>query len=125
MSTFNTHKELYLKFKEDALKTDLYPGTRVEAYFLSAFHLIETCAALVRVHINKHQNVRSVLEKEGQIFGKDTESVWKSFQKIENQLRPKFAYSAGWEIEDLKALEEEYRRIEIFALRKLEDAQRE
>ena len=35
MSTFQTHKKLYLRFKEDAFKCDLYAGTRVEAYFLS------------------------------------------------------------------------------------------
>ena len=111
MSTFNTHKELYLKFKEDASKENLYAGTRVEVYFLSAFHLIEACAAKKRIHINKHQKVRSVLEKEDEIFGKDTELVWKSFQRIENQLRPKFAYSVGWRKEDLKEVEQEYRKI--------------
>ena len=125
MSTFETHKELYLKFKDDALKENLYMGTRVEAYFLSLFHLIEACAALVRVHINKHQKVRFVLEEEEQIFDKDTELVWKSFQKIENQLRPKFAYSVSGRNEDLKEVELEYKKIERIALRKLEDAQRE
>lgn len=122
MSTLDTHKELYLKFRQDALKDDLYEGTRVEAFFLSAFHLIEACAAMERVHINKHQKVRSVLEKEDQVFSKDTELVWKSFQKIENQLRPKFAYSAGWDAEDLKEVKEEYKSLEAIALRKLEDA---
>lgn len=122
MSTFDTHKKLYLSFKEDALRKDLYAGTRVEAYFLSAYHLIEATAALMRVHINKHQKVRLALEKEDQIFDKDTELIWKSFQKIENQLRPKFTYSAGWEMKDLKEVEEEYKRIETIALRKLKDA---
>lgn len=97
----------------------------MEAYFLSVFHLIEACAALVRIHINKHQNVRPVLEKEDHVFGKETEVVWKSFQKIENQLRPKFAYSAGWQIKDLREVEEEYCEIEKIAFGKLEDVQRE
>lgn len=114
MSTYQTHKKLYLKFKEDALKEDLYAGTRVEAYFLSAFHLIEACAAKERVHINKHQKVRSILEKENQIFGEETEKVWKSFQRIENQLRPKFTYSTGWIKEDLREIELEYEKIERY-----------
>lgn len=122
MSTFNTHKELYLKFKEDASKEDLYAGTRVEVYFLSVFHLIEACAAKERVHINKHQQVRSVLEKEDHVFNEDTELVWKAFQRIENQLRPKFAYSAGWEEEDLEDVKEEYKTIEKISLNKLENA---
>lgn len=122
MSTFHTHKRVYLKFKEDALKKELYAGTRVEAYFLSIFHLIEACAALMRVHINKHQKVRQVLEKEDQIFGKDTERIWKSFQRIENQLRPKFAYSIGWQKQDLNEVELEYARIERIALEKLKNA---
>ena len=123
MSTLATHKKLYLKFKEDAQKHDLYVGTRVEAYFLSVFHLIEACAAIERVHVNKHQRVRSVLEKEDHIFGNSTERVWKSFQRIENQLRPKFAYSMNWKAEDLKEIETIYNKIERVALKKIEDAQ--
>lgn len=121
MSTYQTHKKLYLKFKEDALKEDLYAGTRVEAYFLSTFHLIEACAAKKRVHINKHQKVREVLEKEEQIFGEKTEKIWKFFQKIENQLRPKFAYSTGWTEEDLKEVQLKYGKIEEICRRELED----
>jgi hypothetical protein len=90
---------------------------------LSAFHLIEACAAKERVHINKHQKVRSILEKEDQVFGNETETVWKLFQKIENQLRPKFAYSAGWDIADLEEVEEAYKQIEEAALRKLKNGQ--
>jgi hypothetical protein len=64
----------------------------VEAFFLSAYHLIESCAAYERVHINKHQRVRFILMQNKFIFQDDTETVWMNFQKIENQLRPKFAY---------------------------------
>ena len=53
MSTYQTHKELYLKFKDDALREDLYPGTRVEAYFLSAFHLIEACVAKGKIYLSR------------------------------------------------------------------------
>ncbi len=122
MSTFNTHKELYLKFKQDAARVELYAGTRVEAYFLSAYHLIEAVAALKRVHINKHQKVRSVLQVEEHIFEKDTEALWKAFQRIENQLRPKFAYSIGWLKKDLEEVGLEYGNIEDIALRKIKNA---
>ena len=122
MGTLKTHKDLYLKFKKDALKNGLYQGTRVEAYFLSAFHLIEACAARERIHINKHQEVRSMLEKEDQIFEKETEKAWRAFQKIENQLRPKFAYSLSWEKKDLKEIQSQYEKIEKICQRKLENA---
>ena len=39
---------LYKKFKNDAENLDNFEGTRVEAYFLSAYHLIESWAAKER-----------------------------------------------------------------------------
>ncbi len=90
MSDLGAHLELYKKFKKDAENVELFEGTRVEAYFLSAFHLIEACAAKERVHINKHQKVRNILEENEFLFSAETENVWRSFQIIENQLRPKF-----------------------------------
>ena len=63
MSDFGTHLDLYKKFKKDAENIELFEGTRVETYFLSAFHLIDACAAKERVHINKHQRIRAVIEE--------------------------------------------------------------
>lgn len=84
MGSLENHLKLYKKFKEDAENKNIFEGTRVEAYFLSAFHLIESCAAKERVHINKHQNVRSMLTKNDFIFGEETEELWRNFQKIKS-----------------------------------------
>lgn len=116
MSDFNTHLELYKKFKKDAENESLFIGTRVEAYFLSIYHLIEACAAKERVHINKHQNVRSVLEENEFIFKDKTSTIWKSFQIIENQLRPKFTYTISGSKIDFNAIKENYKIIEKICL---------
>jgi len=86
----------------------------LKPYFLSAYHLIESCAAHERVHINKHQHVRSVLTKNTFIFHDNTETIWMNFQKIENQLRPKFTYGFTWTEEDMKTVEKCYATITDF-----------
>ena len=112
MGSYENHSELYKKFKTDATNISLFEGTRVEAYFLSAFHLIEACASKKRVHINKHQSVRRVLEDNLFIFDEDTETVWRAFQTIENQIRPKFAYGFSWTKDDFKEIVHQYSIIE-------------
>ena len=121
MGSKDNHFKLYKKFKNDAENKDNFEGTRVEAYFLSAYHLIESCAAHERVHINKHQHVRSNLTQNTFIFQEETESIWMNFQKIENQLRPKFAYGFSWIERDFKELREKYDKIEQICLKVLED----
>jgi len=119
MGSKDNHFKLYQKFKTDAIKKENFEGTRVEAYFLSAYHLIESCAAQERVHINKHQYVRTTLTNNTFIFSKDTEKVWTNFQKIENQLRPKFTYGFSWTADDMKMVESCYKTIEKICLKKL------
>ena len=111
MSSFENHLKLHEKFRQDAENAGNYEGTRVEAYFLSAYHLIEACAAKERVHINKHHKVRETLENNSHIFREHTETVWRNFQLIENQKRPKFAYSMAWTSEDMGDVEEAYQKI--------------
>lgn len=119
MGSKDNHFKLYQKFKTDAESKNNFEGTRVEAYFLSAYHLIETCAAHERVHINKHQHVRSLLIENNFIFNENTETVWTNFQKIENQLRPKFTYGFSWTDTDMKAVQSCYKTIEKICLKKL------
>jgi len=116
MSTFEKHKELYENFKKDAEKIDLYVGTQVEAYFLAAFHLIETCAAKEMVHINKHQLVRKSLENNKNIFQDKTEDIWRNFQTIENKIRPKFVYGASWRQIDIEEVKVCFKKIEKICL---------
>lgn len=119
MGSFDDHFELYKRFKKDAENQDNFEGTRVETYFLSAYHLIEACAAKERVHINKHQKVRASLTENPFIFKNDTEVVWRSFQRIENQLRPKFAYAMSWASEDMKEVMGNFKSIEGICLKVL------
>jgi len=112
MADKQNHLKMYSRFKNDAENETLFEGTRVEAYFLAAFHLIESCAAKFRIHINKHQMVRSVLEKNRVIFGERTEQVWRSFQKIENHLRPKFVYGMTWSEQDFELMRSAFNEIE-------------
>ena len=119
MGSKENHFKLYKKFKNDAENHDNFEGTRVEAYFLSSYHLIESCAAQERVHINKHQHLRSMLTKNDFIFKDNTDEIWKNFQKIENQLRPKFAYGFSWTKTDMKNVKICFKTIEKICLEKL------
>ncbi|MFH1101975.1 MAG: hypothetical protein V1726_08090 [Methanobacteriota archaeon] len=119
MGSKENHFKLYQKFKQDAKNKNNFEGTRVEAYFLSVYHLIETCAAQERVHINKHQHVRTTLTNNTFIFNENTEQVWTNFQQIENQLRPKFTYGFSWTDDDMKTVESCYSIIENICLKKL------
>jgi hypothetical protein len=119
MGNFDSHFSLYKRFKKDAENEDNFEGTRVEAFFLSAYHLIEACSARERIHINKHQKVRATLTENPFIIGDDTEEVWRSFQRIENQLRPKFAYALSWNLEDLKEVKRNFESIEGICLKVL------
>ena len=120
MGSKDIHFKLYKKFKNDAENLDNFEGTRVEAYFLSEYHLIESCVAIERVHINKHQYVRSILTQNTFIFQEDTKTIWTNFQKIENQLRPKFSYGFTWNDEDMKTVEKCYSILEMLCLKKME-----
>lgn len=119
MGSYDDHFILYKNFKKDAENQDIYEGTRVEAYFLSAYHLIDGCASKYRIHINKHQRVRAVLMDNPSIFKENTEDVWRNFQRIENQLRPKFAYALKWTPADMNLVKESFKDIEDVCLKVL------
>ncbi|HEX9340488.1 MAG TPA: hypothetical protein VF992_04880 [Thermoplasmata archaeon] len=106
------HLAQYADFKKGADLEVNPPQLRVEAIFLAMFHLIDACAALRNVHINKHQRVRYELERNRAIFGNRTEEVWLSFQDLETRLRPKFVYGKRWRPDDFKAAFEKAARIE-------------
>ena len=60
-----------------------------------------------------------MLTKNDFIFGEETEELWRNFQKIENQLRPKFTYGFSWTKDDMRDVEIHYKAIEKACLRKL------
>jgi hypothetical protein len=114
MSSFDVHIKKYRMFLKDAENKENSHPTRIEAYFESVFHLIEAVAAKDRMHVNKHQLLRNVLEENDTIFGGETENVWKAFQEIENQIRPGQIYGGsinGKALERAKKLFERIRGI--------------
>jgi len=117
MGTFINHKKSYLNFKKDAEKEENSKESRAELYFLSLFHLIEACASIFDIHINKHQILRSILEKNSKIFRDKTKEIWTSFQMIETRLRPKFSYGFSWIDEDFDELKDLYSKIESICLK--------
>ncbi|MBW8002908.1 MAG: hypothetical protein FVQ80_12950 [Planctomycetes bacterium] len=112
MAGFDTHKEKYEMFKKDAGNEAISIPTRIEAYFNACFHMIEANVANMGIHINKHQLVRSILEKNSQIFGDQTEKVWRTFQEIENQIRPGQIYGSVIDGKKLQRTKELFRAIE-------------
>lgn len=112
MSGFDIHKEKYIMFKHDAENEENSIPTRIESYFSASFHLIETKASKSGIHINKHQDVRTALEKNRKIFGEDTEQVWRAFQEIENQIRPGQIYGGAINGKKLKRTKELFQLIE-------------
>ena len=106
MSSFEIHKKKHELFKKDAENKGNSHMTRIEAYFEACFHLIDGCAALSDIHINKHQNVRKIIEENEDIFGKNTELIWAKFQELENKIRPGQVYGGRINGEQLKKAED-------------------
>jgi hypothetical protein len=112
MANFDIHKEKYTMFKRDAEDEENSIPTRIEAYFNASFHLIESRASNFGIHIDKHQNLRTILEKNHQIFREDTERLWRAFQEIENQIRPGQIYGSAINGKKLNRTIELFRIIE-------------
>lgn len=112
MANPDIHKQKYLMFKRDAEDTDNSIPTRIEAYFNASFHLIELKASKYGIHIDKHQSVRVILEKNNQIFKSNTERLWRVFQEIENQIRPGQIYGGTINGKKLKRIIELFKIIE-------------
>jgi uncharacterized protein (UPF0332 family) len=92
MASQSVHVEKYRLFKRDAQNEENSIPTRIEAIFEACFHLIEACMAKERLHINKHSRVRSMVTEHENVFGEDSDKVWRAFQELENQIRPGQAY---------------------------------
>ncbi|MGQ0797390.1 MAG: hypothetical protein ACT4OI_05970 [Methanobacteriota archaeon] len=91
MTSLETHRRKARAFRDSAAKID-EPALLVEAWFLSAYHLIEACAAKRRVHIQKHQRVPDELERNPAILGARTRAVVEAFRFLDHQARAKFVY---------------------------------
>jgi hypothetical protein len=112
MSSPETHFDKYRMFKADADNETNSVPIRIEAYFYSAFHLIEAITAKTGIHIEKHQKVRTILENNKEIFGENTEKLWRSFHEIENQIRPGQIYGGAIDGKKLNRTKELFQLIE-------------
>lgn len=110
MSRLETHLEKARTFQEGASQTTAQ-GLRVEAWFLSAYHFIEACAAKHRLHIQKHQRIPRELRQTPRIFGAETDRVVEAFLYLDNEARAKFVYGASGTDADLERARESFETI--------------
>ena len=116
---FEVHYEKYQKFKGSA-EQDRYIPSRIEDYFKSAFHLIEAVAVKkFGLHIQKHQNIRTVLKQNIEIFEDETYQIINEFHEIENKIRVATSYGKRYNGELLEKTKESFNKIESICLGKL------
>jgi hypothetical protein len=94
--------------------------TRVDALSNACFQLVEMCAALERVHVNKHQEVRRFVEGSPEAFGAEGRTVWECFQELENRVRPGQAYGGAIDGRALAKAVELHERIRAVCMRVIE-----
>lgn len=116
---FEVHYEKYQKFKDSA-EQDRYIPSRIEDYFKSAFHLIESVVVKkFGLHIQKHQKVSITLKQNIEIFGDKTDGVINEFLEIENKIRIATSYGKKHNGELLEKTQESFNKIESICLGKL------
>lgn len=116
---FEVHYEKYLKFKESA-EQDRYVPSRIEDYFKSAFHLIESVVVKkLGLHIQKHQKVRTVLKQNPEVFSDKIDEIINEFYEIENKIRVATSYGKRHNGELLEKTQESFNKIENICLNKL------
>jgi len=111
MSSLETHVRKAEEFRDGASRVN-EPGLLVEAWFLSAYHLIEACAAKKRVHIQKHQRVPDELQRNPAILGPNTSTVADAFRYLDHNARAKFVYGNSGTRADLAKARKSFETIE-------------
>ena len=111
MSSLETHLRKAEEFRDGASKVN-EPGLLVEAWFLSAYHLIEARAAKKRVHIQKHQRVPDELQRNPTILGPHTSTVADAFRYLDHNARAKFVYGNAGTRADLAKARKSFETIE-------------
>ena len=92
MASQDVHLKKYKLFKHDAENEENSIPTRIETIFEACFQIIEACMAKEKLHINKHNRVRSMVTEHNAVFGTDSDKIWRAFQEIEHHIRPGQAY---------------------------------
>lgn len=112
MASQDVYLQKYGMFKRDSENEQNSIPTRIETIFEACFHLIEACMAKEGLHINKHSNVRSMINEHESVFGENSELVWRAFQELENQIRPGQAYGGRIDGPQLQRAQDVMKRIE-------------
>jgi hypothetical protein len=112
MASQDIHLQKYKMFKRDAENEENSIPTRIEATFEACFHLIEACMAKDGLHINRHSEVRSMITEHTDVFRENSETVWRAFQELENQIRPGQAYGGRINGPQLQRAQDVMKRIE-------------
>ena len=94
LSKLAVHLERARAYREDARRAK-DSGSRIELWFLSAYHFIEACAAKHRLHIQQHRRVPAELKRDRTIFGERTNEVIEAFRYLDYDARAKFVYGAS------------------------------
>jgi len=116
MSSELIHRQKYEGFRADAEVHAQFVPTRIEAYFQASFHLIETVAARQKIHIDLHGRVRRILEANPDLFDAHTETVWRAFQRLENNIRPGQVYGGAINGPRLREAQQLFYQIEQICL---------
>jgi hypothetical protein len=111
MSSLETHLRKADEFRDGASRVK-EPGLVVEAWFLSAYHLIEACAAKKRVHIQKHQRVSDELLRNPAILGPRSSAVVDAFRYLDHNARAKFVYGNSGTRADLAKARKSFETID-------------
>lgn len=114
MASQNIHLKKYGLFKRDAENEENSIPTRIEIIFEACFQIIEACMAKEKLHVNKHNRVRSMATEHNNVFGAGSDRIWRAFQEIEHQIRPGQAYGGridGPQLKRAQDLMEEIERI--------------
>jgi len=116
---FEVHYEKYVRFNDSA-EQDRYIPSRIEDYFKSAFHLIESVVVKkTGLHIQKHQKVRAVLKQNPEVFGDKTDEIIDGFYEIENKIRVATGYGKRHNGELLEKAQVSFNKIKDICLGEL------
>ena len=119
MGSFIAHYKKYQNFKKEAKKSSYIPS-RIENYFLSALHLIESILAKHQIHTNIHKKLFKNLKENPLIFKDKTFNLMDAFRRIERDLRPGITYGSKENGDKLEEVLKLFKRIEDICLPLLE-----
>ena len=120
MGKLDSHLLKYKNFKEEAINGKYIPS-KIENYFLSAFHLIEAVLSKYGIHTGVHKRLFKLLKEKEDIFEENTLNLMDSFRRIERDLRPGVMYGSKENGEKLKEVIERFMVIEKICIPFLSD----